>query len=414
MTKAYRVTILLVLLVAFIPSAAGANVPYDGLTLEYDYVYTFENQEYPSANRNSTDSIVWSFTQLEEDRFMIEQLGGSGGGVVNSDTRRYEDAENRTTSLWIPTDISVGDKIQVRNRTYAVTSLQDVVQTEDFGEASAIVLRYEKREDSTTLSEGGEAEDYLERRLFYYAPSSGVALKYIAEISYTHITDNFGDMYKTERTVQELQENSIHTDNDELTDAEELVKYGTDPQNPDTDGDGLTDSYEIRTANSNPLAEDTDADGLSDQEEDAAGTDPAVADTDGDGLSDARELEAGTNPTVADTDGDGLTDEEEWESDSDSLKADTDGDGLDDGQEVEAGTSVVSADTDGDGLSDSREVEASTNPLQADTDGDMLGDSLDPAPANAAIPLIPIALFVLAVGGGYIFYRKVEINLVAG
>ena len=68
---------------------------------------------------------------------------------------------------------------------------------------------------------------------------------------------------------------SIDTDNDGLTDAEE-VEFGTDPNNADSDGDGLLDSDEV-----------------------ALGADPTESDTDGDGYGDGEEVDAGTSPTNA-------------------------------------------------------------------------------------------------------------------
>ncbi len=67
-------------------------------------------------------------------------------------------------------------------------------------------------------------------------------------------------------------------------------------QTEDADSDGLTVTEE-ETAGFDPRNPDTDQDGLSDGEEVSIhGTDPLLADTDGDGQSDASELAAGTNP----------------------------------------------------------------------------------------------------------------------
>jgi hypothetical protein len=86
-------------------------------------------------------------------------------------------------------------------------------------------------------------------------------------------------------------------DGDGLTDADEVLVYGTDPCNADTDGDGLSDSEEILLVGTDPLNADTDGDGLSDGEEVLLiGTDPLNADTDGDGLSDGDEVNSGTDP----------------------------------------------------------------------------------------------------------------------
>ena len=79
----------------------------------------------------------------------------------------------------------------------------------------------------------------------------------------------------------------------------------------DEDGDGL-DWIEERDEGTDPSDADTDDDGLSDREEvEETGTDPTHADTDGDGLSDGDEIDAGTDPHEADTDGDGFSDGDE-------------------------------------------------------------------------------------------------------
>jgi hypothetical protein len=90
----------------------------------------------------------------------------------------------------------------------------------------------------------------------------------------------------------------------------------------DTDGDGLKDGLEDHIGTDKTSA-DPDLDGLTDFEEVLeTGTDPNLRDTDGDGLSDGDELSA--NPFV-----------------TDPLLADTDGDGFEDGFEIDKGSSPV-------------------------------------------------------------------------
>lgn len=164
------------------------------------------------------------------------------------------------------------------------------------------------------------------------------------------------------------------TDGDGLTDGEEVNQYGSDPNSRDTDGDGLRDGEEVRIG-TDPTKVDTDGDGLDDPDELEGGTDPTLADTDADGLDDGVELKLGTDPTNPDTDGDGALDGEEVASGSDPLVGDSDGDGLLDGQELKLGTDPTLADTDGDTLDDGREVnEIGSDPLLFDTDGDGLDD----------------------------------------
>ncbi|MCB9802570.1 L,D-transpeptidase family protein [Candidatus Nomurabacteria bacterium] len=95
----------------------------------------------------------------------------------------------------------------------------------------------------------------------------------------------------------------------------------------DSDNDGLTNAQEINIYFSDPYLADTDGDGYSDGEEVASSTSPLNIedkknidlDTDQDGLNDAWELILGTNLNKADTDGDGYSDGEEVNNSYDPL-----------------------------------------------------------------------------------------------
>lgn len=146
----------------------------------------------------------------------------------------------------------------------------------------------------------------------------------------------------------------------------------------DTDGDGLFDALEM-THGTNINDPDSDDDGLSDGDEVLVyGTNPLDADTDGDGIGDADEIQNGTNPNTADTDGDGLDDGE----DNDPLDPDTDNDYLLDGHEAFWGTVVGEPDTDEDGVLDGYEVIFGTSPT----------NSAD----FPSLPLMPIAYAIVA------------------
>jgi hypothetical protein len=79
-------------------------------------------------------------------------------------------------------------------------------------------------------------------------------------------------------------------DLDGLTNEEE-VEQGTLPDQADTDEDGLTDFEEINDHQTNPLEADSDSDDLSDGDELAVGSDPHNHDTDGDGIADGQDDE---------------------------------------------------------------------------------------------------------------------------
>jgi hypothetical protein len=234
----------------------------------------------------------------------------------------------------------------------------------------------------------------------------------------------------------------------------------------DTDDDGLSDYEEVHTTNTDPLDADTDNDTLADADELVAVggawpkrsfeqvSDPLTTNTDGDYLFDPQEFAGsglslmggglgGDSDTAcpfvnnADSDGDGVQDGEivtraitasgatttwthyedfidlpgsdvPWpglvrtvvtpasgeQQDDDVCNvcdSDADGDGLLDGEEVAIGTDPSNWDTDGDGRNDWHEVNGGgpipTDPFDPDTDDDGLLDSAEVFGSNPTNPV---------------------------
>lgn len=147
-----------------------------------------------------------------------------------------------------------------------------------------------------------------------------------------------GTLITSEYSVDIEQDN----DGDGLPDYYELICC-LDKNSIDSDNDGLTDAQEIYFTNSNPAKYDSLIEGIAD----------ANVDNDNDGLTNGEEISIGTNPNLEDSDEDGLTDRYEIEvTCSDPDNSDTDGDTLTDGDEVALGFSPLLADTDGNGILD--------------------------------------------------------------
>lgn len=97
-----------------------------------------------------------------------------------------------------------------------------------------------------------------------------------------------------------------------------LPATGSDPADADSDDDGLSDGDEVNIHHTNPTLADSDGDGLTDTAEiQTTGTDPNLADSDGDGLPDGWEAGNGLDPldpddAALDPDGDGLTSLQEY------------------------------------------------------------------------------------------------------
>ncbi|MGI6347658.1 MAG: hypothetical protein ACOXZ1_00470 [Patescibacteria group bacterium] len=76
---------------------------------------------------------------------------------------------------------------------------------------------------------------------------------------------------------EEVEEVIADSDNDGLSDDDEIYVYGTNPYIIDTDGDGLSDFDEIMIFGTDPLNPDTDNDGFLDGGEVLAGYSPLSA-----------------------------------------------------------------------------------------------------------------------------------------
>ncbi|MEX2719177.1 MAG: hypothetical protein Q6370_023005 [Candidatus Sigynarchaeota archaeon] len=74
--------------------------------------------------------------------------------------------------------------------------------------------------------------------------------------------------------VTAIEAQFLDTDNDTISDYDEVYTYFTSPGRPDTDGDGLFDWNEIFYYRTDPRLADTDGDGVTDPEEISSGTDP--------------------------------------------------------------------------------------------------------------------------------------------
>ncbi|MBP3040684.1 VWA domain-containing protein [Bacillaceae bacterium Marseille-Q3522] len=191
--------------------------------------------------------------------------------------------------------------------------------------------------------------DSKNEETYYYKVSAmkdGTAVYESGIVMVKEFTDQDQDgLADDQENVYQTDSNAPDSDEDGLTDGEEVVAYNTDPVKQDTDEDQLTDGKEIQLTGTDPLKKDTDDNGITDDREDPdqdtlpnsgeikLGTDPITADSDYDGLRDDQELTEKTNPINEDSDQDGLLDGNELMYNTDPLKQDTDGDGILDGEE---------------------------------------------------------------------------------
>ncbi|MCY3414509.1 MAG: Ig-like domain repeat protein [Candidatus Heimdallarchaeota archaeon] len=192
-------------------------------------------------------------------------------------------------------------------------------------------------------------------------------------------SDNDGLTDGQEVNIYDTNPNSSDSDNDGLTDGEEVNTYGTNPNSSDSDNDGLSDDQEVNTYSTNPNNPDSDNDGLNDNLElSIFNTDPNSSDSDNDGLLDGAEINIyDTNPNNSDSDNDGLSDGVEVNTyDTNPNSSDSDNDGISDYNETSLyNTNPTNPDCDNDGLLDGEEINSyNTDPLKSDSDNDGLLD----------------------------------------
>ncbi|MCD6559416.1 MAG: hypothetical protein J7K57_06040 [Palaeococcus sp.] len=198
-------------------------------------------------------------------------------------------------------------------------------------------------------SDGDGLSDSQEQAGWYiWLCTSGTTWHHIKVWSDPHYkdTDNDGVNDGVEYAHGTNPEDS-DTDNDELTDYQEIYTYGTYGYTWDSDEDELSDWREVdgwyTTINgytihvtSNPLVKDTDRDKIDDYSEYEHGSDPHKEDSDEDHLSDYIEINilTGYSPSNKDSDHDGITDDRE----------DYDGDYTSNYQELQIGKNLTKRD----------------------------------------------------------------------
>ena len=247
--------------------------------------------------------------------------------------------------------------------------------------ASAVVLQWDQPEGISSFAVHGSADgssfrtlaDVTDAGTYTYAVSDDFEEQYFT-VSYT---DADGETVESPAVCVKRTEAGIvvlftDTDGDGLDDPLELL-YGTDINKADTDEDGLSDFDEVFRTGTDPAVFDSVTEGVSD----------ADADMDSDGLTNLEEITLGTDPRKADTDGEGLSDGDEVNlHHTDPLLPDTDKDGVDDASEITLGLDPLKDKTFGD--ADASHVFPQT--VAADSDAFLIVNTAD-SPYDLSVSL---------------------------
>ena len=273
------------------------SIPYEGLVLRWESNTGLYYENLLQIQQNET----WIYIYLERNSptiFKRQEISPERiDDPVDAVTREVLSGpfNGTVTSHWIGTNHSVGDLVPLylANITYAVRTINvnailPSVAPKMWG---AEIRCFE-------LESTGVEGNWTYNDLIYYEMITGI------KVLQNTTSFSTSDPKLTIRSIQVLEETQKDTDEDGLTDLEELFVTSTNPQKSDTDNDGLDDEEEYK-AQTLPLNPDSDMDGLKDWEEvKILHSDPLLADSDGDGLKDGYEVSTGADLLRIDTDND--------------------------------------------------------------------------------------------------------------
>lgn len=251
-----------VLLVSFV---SATQVPYNGLTLEWDGSYQFKNNDYPSVNSESDLNYLYMYSNSQDGKITQKSVDEDKEEVIDIESRELitGDYTGNKTSQWINTDVAIGDKIQILGTDYVVKSTSDKIYLRDFGNMETIKVEYTKTIDSFPIDSTERYENMKTTNLIWYDKINGLKLKAKSTTTYDHVltSEYLGESSYSKEEIEEyeLKENNVDNDKDGLTDLRELFEHQTNPLLKDSDSDGIEDPEEIEMG-LNPINENTDGD----------------------------------------------------------------------------------------------------------------------------------------------------------
>ena len=203
---------------------------------------------------------------------------------TNIENGRFELLESYNNEDFITTVILNNEY----SYTYPITMDFDkryfkVIQTTDDGQtAESPVFYVEKTEDGYSSkfidSDEDGLPDFVEKQIGTDINNEDTDSDGLTDYQEYYILGTDPLVYDS--VTEGVSDADADSDDDGLSNIKEF-ELGTKPFNPDTDNDGLTDGDEVNIYGTDPLKYDTDDDGISDGDEVALGTDPLSPTTDG-------------------------------------------------------------------------------------------------------------------------------------
>lgn len=251
----------------------------------------------PSINANYSTymaEMIGTESDIDVELYAMGEYNSESNSI---DIEWYTNYENGSYEIWTSDD----------NKEYTSVGVISDGTTYQYPITEDFEKRYFKVSLTTNYSEYIESVPFLVTKT-----EEGYSVDYLDSDE-----EGLADIYEI---MLGTDINNVDSDDDGLTDYQEVYITGTDPTkydsvtegvsdaDADSDGDGLSNAQEIELG-TDPQNTDTDDDTLSDYDElYVYGTDPLNPDTDGDTLSDADEISLGLNPLLPDSYNDGIND----------------------------------------------------------------------------------------------------------
>lgn len=236
------------LMVSFV---SPIEIPYNGLTLEWDGEYSFKNNDFPSVNSEKKINDIFIYSNLQNGKITQRSVDEDKDEVIDIKSRNFVtgDYMGNKTSQWINTEVTIGTKILITGVEYTVKSMSDKIYLRDFGNIETIKLEHINIITEFPIEGTGRLENFIATNLIWYDLVTGLKLKAKTMTTYNHIliSEYLGESSYSKEEIEEyeLRENNVDNDKDGLTDLQELFEHQTSPLLKDSDTDGIEDSDEI-------------------------------------------------------------------------------------------------------------------------------------------------------------------------
>ena len=195
-------------------SPSNLSIPYEGLTLKWLHCETLLEAE-------MSETVLFKYTKrLSETRFQVMQLlpeRWEETYEIDISTRKIISGsmEGDFTSHWIPTDISVGNKIDVWKSEYTVVSKNEEVNLPNIDDG--VTIKCIKLEHTEEFYDIGLPHPIDVTVSLFYDANTGIRVKNLV----------LGQGYSFEADIAET---GIDNDHDGLTDYQELFVTLTNPK----------------------------------------------------------------------------------------------------------------------------------------------------------------------------------------